>query len=299
MKWEILEQHDGMTVYNYLYDVRNFSNRLIKKAKSVGNFILVNGVKQTVRYVLKSGDELCVRFAPEEKGPYMKPEHIPLSIVYEDDHVIVIDKQQGILTIPSRLQPNNTIANGLIYYYEQHNLPYTAHIVTRLDRDTSGLLLIAKHQYSHSLFASMQSAGTIKRKYKAIVHGHIVREHGEINVPIGRKHGSIIERTVTEDGKEALTLYDVEKKVGPYSLVNIELKTGRTHQIRVHFSHIGHPLVGDDLYGGETCTIKRQALHCSQLTFVHPFTNEQIEINSPLPADLQHVILEEDFKIKV
>lgn len=281
-----------MTIYSYLYDELKFSNRLIKKAKSEGNFILINGVKKTVRYVLNEGDLLHIQFAPEEKGPFMSPEPIPLSIVYEDEHVIVIDKQPGILTIPSKLHSKHTIANGLIYYYEQNHLPYTAHIVTRLDRDTSGLLLVAKHQYSHSLLAKLQNKNNIKRRYKALVHGQIEESSGKINVPIGRKLGSIIERTVTLDGREALTLYHVEKNIGPYSLVNIELKTGRTHQIRVHFSHIGHPLVGDDLYGGLTCSFKRQALHCSELKFEHPFTKKQIHIQSQLPDDLKIFINE-------
>src|SRR5699024_613598 len=165
----------------YLYYELNFSNRLIKKAKSEGNLILVNGSKRTVRYVLQPGDELRINFAPEEKGPYMHAEHIPLSIVYEDRDVIVINKQPGLVTIPSRLHPRQTLANGLINYYEQNNLPYTAHIVTRLDRDTSGLVLVAKHRYSHSLLANIQLAGKIERKYQAIVHGHLKEGHGQIN----------------------------------------------------------------------------------------------------------------------
>lgn len=290
MKWHILEQHDGMTIYNYLYNELKFSSRLIKRAKSTGNLILVNGVKQTVRHVLKLGDILHIKFAPEEKGPFMSAKSIPLAIVYEDDHVIVIDKQPDLLTIPSKRHPRRTVANGLIYYYEKNNLPYTAHIITRLDRNTSGLLLVAKHQYSHSLFARDQLVGQIKREYKAIVHGHLHEKSGKINLPISRKHGSIIERTVSEDGKFALTHYNVEKEFGPYSLINVTLETGRTHQIRVHFSHIGHPLVGDELYGGEVTRINRQALHCEKLTFTHPFTNETLEIKADLHDDLNYFI---------
>lgn len=290
MKWQISTEHAGMTINDYLFNELNFSNRLIRRAKSDGNLILVNGLKQTVRYVLKSGDMLQVLFGPEEKGPLMTPENIPLSIVYEDDHIIVINKQPNLVTIPSRLHPKETVANGLIYYYEQQNLPYTAHIITRLDRETSGLLLIAKHQYSHSLLANSQLAGQIQRKYKAIVHGHLHNKVGEIDEPIGRKPGSIIERMVTEDGKRALTHYKVEKEFGNYSLVNVELKTGRTHQIRVHFSHLGHPLVGDDLYGGHITKLTRQALHCEQLVFTHPFTNETIKINAHLHEDLMSFI---------
>src|SRR5699024_5833061 len=122
----------------------------------------------------------------------------------------------------------------------------------------------------------------IERKYQAIVHGHLKEGHGQINAPIGRKRNSIIERTVCENGQHALPYYNVEKEFGDYSLVNVELKTGRTHQIRVHFSHLGHPLVGDDLYGGETCILKRQALHCYELMFTHPLTKENIHIQTKL-----------------
>lgn len=290
MKWHIFKEHDGLTIYNFLYDELSFSNRLIKKAKSEGNLILVNGVKQTVRYVLQEGDKLQVKFAPEQKGPFMSAEPIPLSILYEDEHVIVINKQPGLVTIPSKLHPKHTVANGLIHYYEKNNLPYTAHIITRLDRDTSGLLLVAKHQYSHSLFARAQKEGNIKRQYKAIVHGNLYNKSGEIIAPIGRKPNSIIERIVSETGQYACTIYNVEEEFGLYSLVNVELKTGRTHQIRVHFSHIGHPLVGDDLYGGETTRLTRQALHCEKLSFTHPFTEEQITLKSNLYSDLENFI---------
>lgn len=298
MKWEILQQHEGMTIYDFLYDELNFSNRLIKKAKSEGNFILVNGTKRTVRYILQCGDVLHVKFAPEKKGLFMTATHLPLSFVYEDEHVIVIDKQPYVTTIPSRLHPTHTVANGLIYYYEKNNLPYTAHIITRLDRNTSGLLLVAKHQYSHSLLSNIQREGQIKRKYKAIVHGHLYKKSGEINVPIGRKDGSIIERTVRKDGQFASTLYEVEREIGPYSLVNIQLKTGRTHQIRVHFSYLGHPLVGDELYGGDVTILKRQALHCETLSFIHPFSKEEVTMTSELHNDLQMFIRNvEDNKI--
>lgn len=286
MKWQITTEHAGMTINDYLYKELKFSNRLIRRAKSEGNFILINGSKKTVRYVLKPNDILQVIFGPEEKGPLMTPEQIPLSIVYEDDHIIVINKQPNLVTIPSRLHPKETVANGLIYYYEQHNLPYTAHIITRLDRETSGLLLVAKHQYSHSLLANSQIAGQIQRKYKAIVHGHLHKKIGKIDEPIGRKPDSIIERMVTETGQHALTYYEVDKEFSNYSLVNVELKTGRTHQIRVHFSYLGYPLVGDDLYGGLTTKLTRQALHCEQLIFTHPFTNETVKINANLPEDL-------------
>jgi len=175
-------------------------------------------------------------------------------------------------------------------YYESNKIPYTVHVVTRLDRDTSGLLLVAKHRYSHSLLAKAQKLGKIKRTYKAIVEGNLEKVQGTIDLPIGRKQGSIIEREVNESGKRAITKYKTIKKFSSHSFIEVELETGRTHQIRVHFSHIGHPLVGDDLYGGNRMNIDRQALHCYKLRFEHPFTKETIELESKLPADMKNLI---------
>src|SRR5699024_42782 len=153
-------------------------------------------------------------------------------------------------TAPSPHNQTGTVANGLLAYYEVNNIPYTVHAVTRLDKDTSGLLLIAKHRYSHSLLATSQLAGKVQRQYKAVIGGHLLDKEGTINAPIGRKADSIIERAVVKNGKEAITHYKVEAESEKYSFLDVELETGRTHQIRVHFSSIGHPVAGDSLYGG-------------------------------------------------
>lgn len=286
MKCIIHSEHVGMTIRDYLKEHRRFSRRILIAVKQEGN-ILINHVPQTVRYMLQEGDLLEIAFPKERVGEFMVKEEMDLSIVYEDDSVIVVDKPPGIATIPSHHHPIGTIANGILGYYEKHHIPYTVHVVTRLDRDTSGLVLIAKHRYSHSLLASAQKEGKIKRKYKALVEGNLQKVSGTIDAPIARKEGSIIERMVKETGKRAVTHFKVEKRLSSHTLVNVQLETGRTHQIRVHFSHINHPLAGDDLYGGKTDCMKRHALHCYKLAFEHPFTKEYIQLESNLPGDMK------------
>ncbi len=201
------------------------------------------------------------------KSADMAAEPIPLSIVYEDDYVIVLDKPPHMSTIPSREHPNGTIANALLFHYEKQQLQTTVHIVTRLDRDTSGLVLVAKHRHVHHLLSEQQKQGKVKRRYEAVCHGYVTPLVRTIDAPIGRKGDSIIERQVRPDGQRAVTHYEVLQQKNEMTHVSIRLETGRTHQIRVHFSHIGHPLVGDDLYGGSRARIDRQALHSCELTF--------------------------------
>src|SRR5690625_4142556 len=279
-----------MFIYDYLQKVHSFSKRIITAIKFDGGKILVNGSPQTVRYCLATGDLLTVVFPPEMIGNNLTPEEVPLDIVYEDEDIIVINKMAGIATMPSINHQSGTIANGLLFYYQENHIPYTIHIVTRLDRDTSGLMLIAKHRYSHSLLAKSHEQGKIERSYKAIVEGCLDPKQGKINGKIARKETSIIERTVSEFGKEAVTYYEVVAEHQYKSLVNIVLGTGRTHQIRVHFSHINHPLIGDDLYGRSHRQIDRHALHCERLSFEHPLSKRQITLHIPIPDDMKRLI---------
>lgn len=289
MEWYIEKETEGMLIRQFLIDKLTLSNRLIKRLKAHDRGIVVNGEEKTVRHVLQQGETLRLQFPPEKISAFMQPENIRLHIVYEDEHVLVIQKRAGVATIPSYHHPSGTVANGILHYYKKQDIPYTVHIVTRLDRDTSGLLLVAKHQYSHSLLSNMQRNNGIKRTYQAIVLGHLEKKSGTIALPIGRKQNSIIERTVAENGQHAITHYKVVEEYDRHSLVEVHLETGRTHQIRVHFSHIGHPLLGDDLYGGEVGMIDRQALHCAHIQFVHPFTNERVTFSAELPEDMTRI----------
>nr|WP_272495661.1 RluA family pseudouridine synthase [Bacillus pinisoli] len=271
---------------------KEISKTALTDIKFNGGHILVNHVPITVRYELKKGDILHVVFPPEVPSTDMVKENIPLNIPYEDDYLLIINKQPYMSTIPSREHPNGSLANALLYYYEQQQIGSTVHIVNRLDRDTSGLLIVAKHRYTHHLFSKQQKSSSIKRTYEALVHGVMSENKGTIKAPIGRKDTSIIEREVREDGQEAITHFHVIQHYKEFTHVSVSLETGRTHQIRVHMAHIGHPLLGDDLYGGKRDFITRQALHSRTLSFHHPITHEKILITSDLPNDMKKVLEE-------
>lgn len=282
LSWQVTEAEDQMILRDFLRNKIGLSRGMVKVLKFDGGQILVNQEQVTVRKVLAQGDRVKVIFPPEVRSPSLRPIAMPLEIVYEDEFLLIINKPAKIAVIPSMSDQSPTIANGLISYYDQHKLNYTVHIVTRLDRDTSGLMLVAKQDYCHSLFHQKP----IERHYQALVQGNLANDEGTINAPIGRKPGSIIERMVREDGKHAITHYQIVKQFEDSSLVNIQLETGRTHQIRVHFAHLGHPLIGDLLYGGPTDQVfDRQALHCTYLAFTHPITSEALQFESTWPDD--------------
>lgn len=288
--WHVTEEHNGMLLRDFLTEEQQISRRLLTDLKFHGGQISINGQHVTVRYTIKIGDQITITFPKEVKSATMKPYPMSLQIVYEDDHVLVINKPVHLVTIPSRREPNVSLAQGILAYYERHHIPSTIHIVTRLDKDTSGLVLVAKHRYAHSLLSQQQIKKQIKRDYIAIIEGTMNCQKGTITLPITRKASSIIERTVDKNGKEAITHFEVVAKSDKHTLVKINLETGRTHQIRVHFSAIGHPLAGDTLYGGHVDYIERQALHCSTVSFMHPFSKKEITLESDLPSDMTSVI---------
>jgi 23S rRNA pseudouridine1911/1915/1917 synthase len=285
LNWKISEQDQGKLIREFLKD-RQISKTALADIKFKGGQIQVNSAPITVRHELMEGDLLRVVFPVEVPSKVMAKENIPLSIVYEDDFLLVIDKTPYMSTIPSREHPTGSLANALLYYYEQHGIASTIHIVNRLDRDTSGLLIVAKHRYTHHLFSKQQKSTLINRRYEAIVHGQLGPDNGTIDAPIGRKETSIIEREVRGDGQVAITHYQVIKRYKEFTHLSIKLQTGRTHQIRVHLSYIGHPLLGDNLYGGERRLISRQALHSRELSFRHPMTGEQLTFLTSLPEDI-------------
>ncbi|KGX85439.1 RluA family pseudouridine synthase [Pontibacillus marinus] len=287
MKWIIQEEQDGMLVRDYLMSVRAFSRSLVKTVKMEGQ-ILLNEHLVTVRSYVAEGDQLEVRFPPEQRGRHLQPVHKPIEILYEDEEVIVLNKPAHLATIPSIHNLEDTLANRLMAYYDEIGIQSTAHIITRLDRDTSGIVLVAKNRYIHSILGRSQENNGIHRTYIAVVEGRLNEREGTIRYPIGRKPGSIIERMVDlEEGKTAVTHYQVLQCMAGRSLIQVRLETGRTHQVRVHFSYIGHPLLGDSLYGGMLGEIERQALHCCSISFVHPTSKEIVEIEAGSPEDMK------------
>lgn len=266
------------------------SKRTLASVKYGGGQILVNGAEVTVRHPLKKGDAVTVIFPNEEHGKGLLAEDGNLDIVYEDDALLIVEKPPLQNTIPSREHPFGSLANIVAKHFNDNGIPSTLHIATRLDRDTSGLVCIAKNRHIHHMISMQQQEKKMKRRYEALVHGLVEKDEFTITAPIGRKNTSIIEREVREDGQFAETEVRVNKRLPDYSHISLQLNTGRTHQIRVHLAHIGHPLVGDDLYGGKRERLDRQALHCTELELIHPVSGEKLFFSSSLNRDMQALV---------
>ena len=262
---------------------------LIKRLKFLPDGILVNGVKQNTDYILNSGDlvKLKVSDRPQQvEESSVIPQDIPLDIKYLDSCCMVVEKPYNMPSHPSFNHPKDTLANGFAGYWANKGEEKICRVINRLDKNTSGLVLIALDP-----FTAQSLKGGVDKTYFAIVKGQVQPCKGIIEAPIARQENSIITRCVSQSGQYAKTEYEVLKENPQLSLLKIKLHTGRTHQIRVHFSYIGHPLLGDELYGGESNLIPRHALHCGQLTFKSPANNQVITITSPLPADMEQLAL--------
>ncbi|MDE5412652.1 RluA family pseudouridine synthase [Alkalihalobacterium chitinilyticum] len=290
LQWLVGDDWDGKLLREFLKEEKKLSKRALADIKFAGGSIFVNGEFATVRKTLQMNDEVEIIFPAEVRSGSIVPEKIGLDILYEDAHLLVVNKPAGMPTIPSRDHVSGTLANAVLYYYDQHGISSTFHAVNRLDKDTSGIVVIAKHRFAHDLMAKEQQNGGIHREYIAITHGIITTQKGTINAPIGRKTDSIIEREVRSDGQKAITHFRVLSRTAEETVVRVKLETGRTHQIRVHFSNLGHPLIGDDLYGGERTKIERQALHSFYCSFLHPLTLEKVSLEAPLPPDMKNWI---------
>ncbi len=293
LTWLVESDCDEQPLRLFLREKAQLSRRTLSDIKFNGGLILLNGEEVTVRALVHTGDEVTISLPAEEISNGLQPEEIKLDIVYEDEHLLVINKGAKMATIPSREHPHHTLAHAVLGYYKRKGIPATFHAVNRLDKDTSGLLLVAKHRFAHDRLSKLQQKGRVKRFYEAFVQGELQQEKGVIDAPIARNPSSIIARQVSADGQRALTHFAVKSRRGGYTYVEVQLETGRTHQIRVHFSYLGHPLLGDDLYGGSKSYIERQALHCVRLEFDHPFTNERKMFVQPLPPDMKMLMTDE------
>lgn len=272
-------------IKDYLRRHIGFSLTVWRKIKHSGT-LLVNNQKISLNHILAPGDTITVNWQQECT---IIPTELPLTICYEDEYLLIVDKPAGMLVHPITSEHSLTLGNGIMYYYQNKQLPYNFHPVHRLDRNTSGLVLIAKLPHIQHLL-SRNDIKNIKRQYLALASGLITPEEGTIHASIARHPDSIIQRVVDEHGQDAITNYKVLQNFSQASLLELTLSTGRTHQIRVHLSHLGHPLLGDDLYGGSRELIGRQALHAARLSFAHPVSGEMIDVLSPLPPDLLNLI---------
>ena len=271
----------GMKVSSVLRERLDISARLLIKLKN-NNKILVNGESVFSSYQVKENDHIEAVISFEEDDDIL-PEEMDLDIPYEDEYILAINKPAGIVVHPSSYHPNNTLANGVKYYL---NTKRKIRPINRLDRDTSGIVLFAKNEYIQEYFTKIKPY----KEYLAIIEGHIQPECGTIDAPIARKEGSIMEREVNESGQYAITHYKTIKEFSDYSLLRVNIETGRTHQIRVHLSFKGNSILGDTLYGKRTNLISRQSLHAHKLIFVHPITQKEITIIAPLPDDMEKLI---------
>ena len=290
VKWKVKEQ-DPKVLREFLR-YKKISRRIIGRTKFHGGSFEVNGEEVTVRKELKIGDTVQLNLPIQEANPTLETSNKKLDIIYEDTHYLVVNKPAGLLSVPSPINRTDTIANRAKGYFIRNNYRHqVVHIVTRLDRYTTGVMVIAKNTLAHSMIGELLENQQIDKYYEAIVEGYIKEEKGFITHPIARSTESIIERVVSASGKESITEYKVLKELpNELSHISLALHTGRTHQIRVHMSHIGHPLAGDDLYGGSVDQINRQALHCQKVMFKHPFTGEKMSFEASLPPDMKNLI---------
>ena len=287
-------EYEGTRIDKYLSYIfegksRNFIQNIIEKES-----VLVNNKKVKASYKLKLNDKIEINM-PEPEELKIEPEDIDIHIVYEDEDVAIINKPQGMVVHPAPGNYTGTLVNGLMFHLKDLsgiNGVIRPGIVHRIDKDTSGLLVIAKNDNSHNILAEQFKEHSIKREYYAIVEGVVKADSGTIDKPLGRHPAERIKMAIVSDGRRAVTHFEVIERYKKNTLVKCTLETGRTHQIRVHMSSIGHPLVGDPVYGykKQRFKINGQALHAKTLGFIHPRTKEYIEFDSELPEYFQGIL---------
>ena len=286
------EDSSGLRVEQFLRRKR-YSGQNLSEIKRMPKSILVNGVHYYMRQELSTGDHLQVRICETQNSEKIPPTKLPLDIVYEDEDLLVLNKPAGMPIHPSLHDCPNSISNALAYSFQSQGKPFIFRCCNRLDRDTSGLTIVSKHLVSGSILSDMTKYREVHREYLAIARGSVTPSEGTIQAPLGRKEGTIIERTVDwEHGEDAVTHYKVVKEANGHSLVSLRLETGRTHQIRIHMKYLGYPLIGDYLYNPDMEYMTRQALHSHHMEFTHPITGEHMSFTAPLPEDMARVMQE-------
>ena len=285
LTYEITAEQEGTKIGDFLRTA-GYSRHVIIHLKKTENGILLNGEWAYVGQFLKEGDHLEIRIIEFESSEQIVPAELPLDIVYEDEDLLIINKPADMPIHPSINNYDNTLANALMWYYQQKGETFVYRCINRLDRDTTGLLIVAKNMLSGGILSDMSKKREIHREYLAIAEGEVPQE-GVIDAPIARKEESVIERCVDfEKGDRAVTHYWRLDYRNGYSLVRLKLETGRTHQIRVHMKYLGHPLTGDYLYNPDYRILNHQALHSWKLAFRHPITGAQMQFKADPPWKL-------------
>jgi 23S rRNA pseudouridine1911/1915/1917 synthase len=290
-KWlelKLDEEHAGKTIESILKEDLLLSGRMIQRlTRQKGLFL--NKKAPFLQKKGKAGDHLRVLIGDREEGTLV-PENIPIDVVYEDDEVLVVNKQPGIMVHPIKPGQQGTLANGVAYYWSQKGIVGKVRPVHRLDKDTSGLILIAKNSYIHQLLDKQLKEDEIHREYMVIVEGLLQVKKGTIREPIGQDPHNPVKRKVLANGEEAVTHYELVEEYPHSSCLRARLETGRTHQIRVHFQELGHSVLGDTLYGKSHPAIGRQALHAERLVFNHPLEGRRMEFTQEIPEDIKKLV---------
>lgn len=284
LKFTVDKEFEKLTVGRYLRTYCSVSARTLAKLKRIEGGITLNGNHARAIDLVKSGDVIEINI-PQSVSLGVVPVDLPLDILFEDEYIIVLNKPPFMPVHPTKIHQADTLANALRFYAESRGESYTFRAVNRLDRNTSGIVIVAKDRHT----ASLLSGNDIIKHYIALVQGKIDAK-GTVNKPIALSENSKIVRCVSPLGKEAITHYEPLENYDDFTVLRLALETGRTHQIRCHMSYIGHPLLGDDLYGGKLDKINRHALHCEYVSFLHPITKKKIELSAEIPFDMKKCV---------
>jgi 23S rRNA pseudouridine1911/1915/1917 synthase len=304
LTYTVPASEDGLELRAILQRRLFISRKLLSRLKQTEQGITVNGERRYISHRVREGDLVEVRME-EETSDDILPQYIPVEVIYEDEHLLIVNKPAGLIVHPTTGHWSNTLANGIVHMWQERGLRIRFRPIHRLDKETSGVLAVAKNPYVHQHVSEQMKAGTVEKEYEALVLGAVSPASGTVDAPIDRNPDSPHFRIVTPAGYPSVTHYRVLERFKDATFLSIRLETGRTHQIRVHMAHLGHPLLGDAMYGpeagvpaglpcgpgaGEQMVLKRQALHAARLSFSHPVTRERLVFKAPLPSDLLDIL---------
>ena len=290
LTYTVADMEAGLKLGTFLRH-RGLSRQNLVMLKKLPDTVLVDGISRHFDYRVSAGNLITLRIVETGKPEGILPVALPLDILYEDEDLIVLNKPAGMPVHPSKGNRDNTLANALAWYYAGQGIPFVFRCSNRLDRDTSGVILVARHYLSASMLSEMGVRREIGREYLGIIRGEADPPEGTITLPIGRLPGSILQRVVDPDnGEYARTFYRTVYRSNGHTLLRLKLDTGRTHQIRIHLKAMGFPLIGDYLYNPDMEWISRQALHAWKLSFIHPILGRPMSFRAPLPPDMRRVL---------
>lgn len=289
-KYVVSSAESRILITDYMSEYLGFSSRQIKKLIK-DKKVRINGKTAYRDNKLRDGDILEVDLSEEVRADIV-PEDIGLNIIYEDEHLLAVNKPPFMLVHPTPNHSTGTLLNAAAHHFAKKGEKAALRLLNRLDMNTSGIVVIPKRAAVHSKLDEMMKSGSVRKFYVAVVEGIIVPEKGIIDKPIGKDEADLIRRKVKSDGQPAVTIYETLKKFGGYSSLRLELATGRTHQIRVHLSYLGHPIIGDTLYGKGSQLIGRQALHASDMELPHPDGSGMLKLHAELPEDMHTLVSE-------